>query len=188
MYFCINNMGNMNRKIANKELDRLTHDEFINSDKTPIGIVLDNIRSQHNIGSVFRTSDAFRIESIMLCGISATPPNNEIHKTALGSELTVAWKHFTNTADAIMYLKNEGYIILSLEQTEKKIFLHEFQPEKNKKYALVFGNEVKGVAQSIIDISDSCIEIPQLGTKHSLNVSVSVGIVVWDFVSKMKQL
>lgn len=173
------------RKLENSELDRKTIDDFKKSDKTPLIIVLDDIRSLHNIGSVFRTSDAFLIEKIILCGITATPPNKEIHKTALGATETVAWEHHENVLEVIENLKKENVITLAIEQVESSIFLQEFQVEKNKKYALVFGNEVYGVAQEAVAICDGCIEIPQLGTKHSLNIAVSAGIVVWDLFQKM---
>jgi tRNA G18 (ribose-2'-O)-methylase SpoU len=173
------------RKLENSELDRKTIDDFKKSDKTPLIIVLDDIRSLHNIGSVFRTSDAFLIEKIILCGITATPPNKEIHKTALGATETVAWEHHENVLEVIENLKKENVITLAIEQVESSIFLQEFQVEKNKKYALVFGNEVYGVAQEAVAICDSCIEIPQLGTKHSLNIAVSAGIVVWDLFQKL---
>ena len=173
------------RKLENSELDRKTIDDFKKSDKTPLIIVLDDIRSLHNIGSVFRTSDAFLIEKIILCGITATPPNKEIHKTALGATETVAWEHHENVLEVIENLKKENVITLAIEQVESSIFLQEFQVEKNKKYALVFGNEVYGVAQEAVAICDGCIEIPQLGTKHSLNIAVSAGIVVWDLFQKL---
>jgi tRNA G18 (ribose-2'-O)-methylase SpoU len=173
------------RKLANSELDRKNTDEFKQADKTPLIIVLDDIRSLHNIGSVFRTADAFLLEKIYLCGITATPPNKEIHKTALGATDTVAWEHNPNVIDVITSLKEEGVVVFSLEQTENAIFLQDFQPETGKRYALVFGNEVKGVSQEAINLSDGVIEIPQLGTKHSLNISVSTGVVVWDIFSKM---
>lgn len=173
------------RKLLNSELDRKSVSEFKQSEKTPIVIVLDNIRSQHNVGSVFRTSDAFLIEKIYLCGITSCPPNKEIHKTALGSTETVAWEYAENTQDLVQNLKQNGYKIYSIEQTENSIFLSNFAPNSNEKYALVFGNEVKGVSQEVIDISDGVIEIPQIGTKHSLNISVSVGVVIWDFFAKL---
>lgn len=169
------------RKLKNSELNRLSINDFKESDKTPLIVVLDNIRSLNNIGSVFRTSDAFLIEKIVLCGITATPPHKDIHKTALGATDSVDWEYNKNTSDAISKLKNEGYIIASIEQTEKAVMLQNFKIEKNKKYAVVFGNEVKGVQQEIVDISDCAIEIPQYGTKHSLNISVSAGVVLWEF-------
>lgn len=175
------------RKLKNSELDRLSVDEFKNTDKTPIIILLDNIRSLNNIGSVFRTSDAFLVEKIYLCGITATPPHKDIHKTALGSTDTVAWEYVENTIDLIEKLKEDGVIIASIEQTENATMLNDFKPEANTKYALVFGNEVKGVAQNVVTASDLIIEIPQFGTKHSLNISVSCGVVVWDVFAKMKK-
>jgi 23S rRNA (guanosine2251-2'-O)-methyltransferase len=174
------------KKISLDELGRISIDEFHKSKKTPIVVVLDNIRSQHNIGSIFRTSDSFRIEKIYLCGITATPPSREIQKTALGSTESVAWEYAERTADAICVLKNEGYIIASIEQVEGSKNLVDFIPDKTKKYALVFGNEVKGVEQEIVDKSDLCLEIPQFGTKHSFNVSVTAGIVLYDLFYKMK--
>ena len=173
------------RKLENSELDRKSIDDFKRSDKTPLILVLDDIRSLHNIGSVFRTADAFLIEKIILCGITATPPNKEIHKTALGATETVAWEHHENVLEVIQNLKNENVLTLAIEQVESSIFLQDFTVEKNQKYALVFGNEVYGVAQEAVAICDGCIEIPQLGTKHSLNIAVSAGIVVWDLFKKM---
>ncbi len=172
------------RKLKNSELDRLSVDDFKASKKTPIIIVLDNIRSLNNIGSVFRTSDAFLIEKIYLCGITATPPHKDIHKTALGSTDTVNWEYIENTSDLIEKLKAEHVKICSIEQAENAIMLNDFKVEKNTKHAIVFGNEVKGVAQHIVSKSDVVIEIPQYGTKHSLNISVSCGVVVWDFFCK----
>jgi 23S rRNA (guanosine2251-2'-O)-methyltransferase len=148
--------------------------------------VLDNIRSLNNIGSVFRTSDAFLIEKIILCGITATPPHKDIHKTALGATDSIDWEYNKNTTESISKLKNEGYIIVSIEQTEQAIMLQDFMLEENKKYAVIFGNEVKGVQQEVVDISDHSIEIPQYGTKHSLNISVSAGVVLWEFFRKIK--
>ncbi|MGO4772178.1 RNA methyltransferase [Flavobacterium sp. W22_SRS_FK3] len=173
------------RKLENSELDRKSIDDFKKSDKTPLILVLDDIRSLHNIGSVFRTADAFLIEKIILCGITATPPNKEIHKTALGATETVAWEHHENVMKVIENLKKENVCTLAIEQVESSIFLQDFCVEKNKKYALVFGNEVYGVSQEAVAICDGCIEIPQLGTKHSLNISVSAGIVVWDLFKKI---
>lgn len=173
------------RKLENSELDRKSIEDFKQSEKTPIILVLDDIRSLHNIGSVFRTSDAFLIEKIYLCGITATPPNKEINKTALGATDTVAWEHSKNVLDVIENLKKEDTTVLAIEQVESAIFLQDFAVEKDKKYALVFGNEVFGVSQEAVAICDGCIEIPQLGTKHSLNISVSVGIVVWDLFQKL---
>ena len=176
------------RKLENSELERKSIEDFKKSDKTPLILVLDDIRSLHNIGSVFRTSDAFLIEKIILCGITATPPNKEIHKTALGATETVAWEHHENVLEVIETLKKENVMTLAIEQVESAIFLQDFEVEKNKKYALVFGNEVYGVSQEAVAICDGCIEIPQLGTKHSLNISVSAGIVVWDLFSKIKNI
>lgn len=174
------------RKLENSELDRKSIEDFKQSNKTPIIIVLDDIRSLHNIGSVFRTADAFLIEKIYLCGITATPPNKEIHKTALGATETVAWEHSKDVLEVIENLKRENVNVLAIEQVESAVFLQDFKIEKHKKYALVFGNEVFGVAQEAVAICDGCIEIPQLGTKHSLNISVSAGIVIWDLFQKMK--
>jgi len=172
------------RKLKNSELDRLTVEEFKQAAKTPIILVLDNIRSFNNVGSAFRTADAFRLQSIYLCGITAKPPHREIHKTALGATESVDWKYFENTIDAIEELKNQGYTVVGLEQVDKSILLNDFNPDKQKKYALIFGNEVKGIDDKIIEHIDLFIEIPQIGTKHSLNVSVSIGVTVWDFLCK----
>ncbi|RXJ52843.1 RNA methyltransferase [Gelidibacter gilvus] len=176
------------RKLKNSELDRLSVDEFKSTEKTPIIIVLDNIRSLNNIGSVFRTSDAFLVEKIYLCGITATPPHKDIHKTALGSTETVAWEYVENTLDVIQKLKSDHVIIASIEQAEQSVMLNDFTPQPNTTYALVFGNEVKGVAQNVVSASDLILEIPQFGTKHSLNISVSCGLVVWDVFCKMRTL
>ncbi len=175
----------MPRKLKNSELNRLNIQEFKRRNKTPLIIVLDNIRSLNNIGSVFRTSDAFLIKKIYLCGITARPPHKDIHKTALGATDSVEWEYFKDTTEAINRLKNEQVKIVSIEQVENAVLLQDFKPETQTTYALVFGNEVKGVQQKIIDMSDYCIEIPQFGTKHSLNISVSAGIVMWDFFQKM---
>jgi 23S rRNA (guanosine2251-2'-O)-methyltransferase len=174
------------RKLKNSELNRISIEEFKNSEKTPIVVVLDNIRSQNNIGSVFRTSDAFLIEKILLCGITAKPPHKDIHKTALGATDSVNWKYIQNTTDAVNMLRDEGYIIISIEQTEKAIMLQDFNIEKNKKYAIILGNEVKGVQQEVVNMSDYAIEIPQIGTKHSFNISVSAGIVLWELFRKIQ--
>ena len=168
------------RKLENSELDRKSIETFKNSKKTPLILVLDDIRSLHNIGSVFRTADAFFFFIIFLCGITATPPNKEIHKTALGATETVAWEHHEDVLEVITKLKKDNVTTLAIEQVESAVFLQNFKVEKNKKYALVFGNEVYGVSQDAVALCDGCIEIPQLGTKHSLNISVSAGIVVWD--------
>ena len=174
------------RKLENNELERKSVEDFKKAEKTPIIIVLDDIRSLHNIGSVFRTADAFLVEKIVLCGITATPPNKEIHKTALGATETVTWDHSENVLEVIENLKKEGVTVLAIEQVEIAVFLQDFTIEKDKKYALVFGNEVYGVTQEAVALCNGCIEIPQLGTKHSLNISVSAGIVVWDLFRKMK--
>lgn len=174
------------RKLENSELDRLNVDEFKQVEKTPICIVLDNVRSLNNIGSVFRTADAFLIEKIYLCGITATPPHKEIHKTALGATDSVAWEYRENARDLLEELKKNEYTTLSVEQAENAVMLNEFKVDKNEKYALIFGNEVKGVSQDVVSNSDGVLEIPQYGTKHSLNISVSVGIVVWDLWAKLK--
>ena len=173
------------RKLENSELDRKSIEDFKQSEKTPIIIVLDDIRSLHNIGSVFRTADAFLIEKIYLCGITATPPNKEIHKTALGATETVVWEHCNDVLEVIQNLKDNSVTVLAIEQVESAIFLQDFTIEKDKKYALVFGNEVFGVSQEAVAMCDGSIEIPQLGTKHSLNISVSAGIVVWDLFQKL---
>lgn len=176
------------RKIQNEELDRLSVEEFKEASKTPITIILDDIRSLNNIGSVFRTADAFLIEKIILCGITATPPNKEIHKTALGATETVDWIHYENVADAINYLKQKDYQVFAIEQVEGAKFLDQFQVENSQSYALVFGNEVFGVSDTAIQLCHGSIEIPQLGTKHSLNISVSAGIVIWDLFKQIQQL
>lgn len=174
------------RKLANAELERKNVDEFKDAKKTPIIVILDDIRSLHNIGSVFRTSDAFLIEKIYLCGITAVPPNKEIHKTALGATETVTWEYVQDVLEVVNKLKSEKIKVYSVEQTENAIMLDKFQTEPNSKYALIFGNEVKGVSQEAINLSDGVIEIPQLGSKHSLNISVSAGIVIWDLFQKME--
>jgi 23S rRNA (guanosine2251-2'-O)-methyltransferase len=173
------------RKLKNSELNRLSIEDFKSVKKTPIVIVLDNIRSLNNIGSVFRTSDAFLIEKIYLCGITATPPHKDIHKTALGSTDTVAWEYVENTMDLIKKLKYQNIKICAIEQAEQATMLDAFSPVKDTTYALVFGNEVKGVSQQVVSASDMVLEIPQFGTKHSLNISVSAGIVIWDVFSKL---
>ena len=175
------------RKLANSELDRLSVNEFKDSRKSPIIIILDNIRSLNNIGSVFRTSDAFLIQKIYLCGITAKPPHKDIHKTALGATETVDWEYVEDSLILIKKLKASGIKIVAIEQAENALMLNDFIPEENTVYALVFGNEVKGVQQSIVNASDLVVEIPQYGTKHSLNISVSCGLVVWDIFCKIKQ-
>ena len=163
-------------------MKRLSVDEFREAKKTPLVVVLDDVRSMYNVGSVFRTGDAFRIEALYLCGISATPPAAEIHKTALGAEDSVEWQHFDSALEAVKRLKENGYVVLAVEQCEGSTKLHEFIPEQDKKYAVVLGNEVKGVHQDVIDACDGCLEIVQLGTKHSMNVSVTAGIIMYRFV------
>jgi tRNA G18 (ribose-2'-O)-methylase SpoU len=172
------------RKLKITELHRLSADEYRASDKTPLVVVLDHVRSLNNVGSVFRTADAFRVEAVYLCGITATPPNAEIHKTALGAEDTVEWHYFKQTLSAVAGLKRMGYVVCAVEQAEGSIPLERFAPEKGRKYAIVVGHEAKGVQQEVVDICDMCIEIPQSGTKHSLNVSVAAGIVLWAFFEK----
>jgi len=167
------------RKLKITELKRLSPEDFKQTEKTPLIVVLDNVRSLHNVGSIFRTADAFLIEAIYLCGITATPPHAEIHKTALGAENTVEWQYFENTLDAVHKLKQNNYRILAVEQAEDSIFIDKFLME-DQHYAIILGNEVKGIDQAVMDYCDACIEIPQFGTKHSLNVSVAAGIVVWE--------
>lgn len=174
------------RKLKNSELDRLSVNEYKEVIKTPITVVLDNVRSCNNIGSVFRTSDALLIENVILCGITATPPNTEIHKTALDAEKSVPWEYFEETETAVIGLKEAGYKVFAVEQVENSILLSDFTPAKDQKLALVFGNEVKGVQQSVVNSCDGAIEIPQYGTKHSFNIAVSVGIVLWDLVHKLR--
>lgn len=174
------------RKLKNSELGRIEVEEFKKASKIPLIIILDNIRSLNNIGSVFRTSDAFLIEKIFLCGITAKPPHKEIHKTALGATESVAWEYAEDTLALVEKLQEEKIHIASIEQAENSIMLQDFNPIKNQKYAIIFGNEVKGVQQKVVSTSDYCIEIPQYGTKHSLNISVSCGVVVWDLFKKMK--
>lgn len=174
------------RKLANEELNRKSVDEFKESSKTPLVIVLDNVRSLNNVGSVFRTADAFLLQSIYLCGITGTPPNKEIQKTALGATETVEWKYTETTLQAVSELKNNGYLICAVEQAESATMLHDFLPREGQKVAVIFGNEVKGVEQGVVDQSHHVLEIPQLGTKHSLNIAVSVGIVVWDLFRKLR--
>ncbi|MET2986255.1 RNA methyltransferase [Aureibaculum conchae] len=173
------------RKLKNSELDRLNTDEFKSAKKTPLIVILDNIRSLNNIGSVFRTSDAFLIEKIYLCGITAQPPHKDIHKTALGATETVDWGYMEDTLTLVEKLKTENIEIASIEQTENSIELQNFKPAKGKKLAVIFGNEVKGVQQNVVSASNYCIEIPQYGTKHSLNISVSCGVVLWDLFNKI---
>lgn len=174
------------RKLSLKELNRLDVKSFKLIPKVPIVLILDNIRSALNVGSAFRTADAFALESVYLCGITATPPKREILKTALGATKSVEWKYFENTNGAIADLKEKGFKIIGIEQTNQSTKLNHFEVDKNEKYALVFGNEVQGVSDDVIPILDNCIEIPQFGTKHSLNISVCLGIVTWSFFEKMK--
>ncbi len=170
------------RKLKNSELNRINIEDFKKADKLPVIVVLDNIRSLNNIGSFFRTGDAFRIEGIYLCGITATPPHREIHKTALGATESVEWKYFDTTVKAISFLKKNKYSVIAIEQTDNSISLLEYNFKKIQKIALIFGNEIKGVSDEALPLFDECIEIPQFGTKHSLNVSVSAGIVLWQFL------
>ncbi|WP_420388522.1 RNA methyltransferase [Roseivirga sp.] len=174
------------RKISNEELNRPDLETFKEQEKNPIILVLDNIRSMHNVGSAFRTADAFAIEGIYLCGITAQPPHREIHKTALGATDSVYWQYFETTSDACQSLKEAGYKIAAVEQADKSISLETFEPQPEEKLALVFGNEVFGVEEDIVKSADLCLEIPQFGTKHSINVSVSMGVVLWDILSKLK--
>jgi 23S rRNA (guanosine2251-2'-O)-methyltransferase len=173
------------RKLLNKELERKTVDQFRKSKKSPFIVVLDNVRSQSNVGSIFRTADAFAAEAIYLCGITATPPHREIQKTALGATEAVAWKYFSQTMEAVHKLKDEGYLIFGVEQAEGSVALDRFEIDPGKKYALVFGHEINGVSQEVLNICDGCIEIPQFGTKHSFNIAISVGIVLWEVSKKL---
>jgi tRNA G18 (ribose-2'-O)-methylase SpoU len=174
------------RKLKNSELERISVENFKSLKKTPIVVVLDNVRSALNVGSCFRTSDAFRTEKIYLCGITAVPPNKEIRKSALGATDSVDWEYQESTKDVVLDLKKKGYLTIAIEQANKSIMLNDFS-ETNTPIAVVFGNEVNGVQQSVIDVCDNCIEIPQIGTKHSLNISVSVGVVLWDLFNKIKE-
>lgn len=173
------------RKLRNEELERHSAESIKSVEKNPFVIVLDNIRSMHNVGSAFRTADAFLCEKIFLCGITAQPPHREIHKTALGATETVDWEYHDNAMTAIAQLKAEGYKIAAIEQADESISLDKFQIRNNEKLALIFGNEVKGVEESIVKVADYVIEIPQFGTKHSINVSVAIGVVIWDLISKI---
>ena len=191
----------MYRKLKITEMGRMSIDEFHEAEKLPLVVVLDSVRSLYNVGSVFRTADAFRLAGVVLCGITATPPNAEIHKTALGAEDSVAWRHFADTMDAVAWLRSEGYTLLAVEQCEGSTMLQDFNPKareneslqltgelecSSSKYAVILGNEVKGVQQQVIDACDGCLEIPQFGTKHSMNVSVTAGIIIWHFVNLLK--
>ena len=169
------------RKLKITEMGRMSVEEFHEAEKMPLLVVLDSVRSLYNVGSVFRTSDAFRVAGVVLCGITATPPNAEIHKTALGAEDSVSWHYFKDTMESVACLRDDGYTLLAIEQCEGSMMLNDFRPEPHKKYAVILGNEVKGVQQQVIDVCDGCLEIPQYGTKHSMNVSVTAGIVIYNF-------
>lgn len=177
-----------NRKLLNIELGRVSARQYKELPESGVVVVLDNIRSAHNVGSAFRTADSFKVDKIWLCGICAVPPSAEIHKSALGAEDSVEWEHSADTMEAVRRLKEDGYRIVSVEQTVGSVMLDSFAPQKGEKYALVFGNEVAGVSQDVIDASDFSLEIPQYGTKHSLNVSVSVGVILWHFRLGLQQL
>lgn len=172
------------RKLSNEELNRKSVAEFRASSKAPFILVLDNVRSLNNIGSIFRSADAFLVEAVYLCGITATPPHREIHKTALGATESVGWKYYKSAAEAVAELKNMGYTIVSVEQADEAVSLEDYSTEAGHKYALVFGHEIKGVSDEVVDMSDACVEIPQYGTKHSFNVAVSVGIVLWELAGR----
>lgn len=174
------------RKLHVTEMGRISVDEFKEAEKLPLVVVMDHVRSLYNVGSVFRTADAFRLQGVVLCGITATPPHPEIHKTALGAEDSVQWVYDKDTLTAVRQLQEEGYTVLAIEQCEGSTMLQSFLPEAGKRYAVVMGNEVKGVQQEVVDACDGCLEIPQFGTKHSMNVSVTAGIVMWHFVEKLK--
>ena len=173
------------RKLKLEELGRVGIEEFKKQDKLPLVLVLDNVRSMHNIGSIFRTSDCFAVEKLLLCGITAQPPHREIEKTALGATQSIEWEYYERVSDAIRDLKDSGYTIIAIEQAESSVMLTEHSPQTSHKYALVFGNEVEGVSDDAMRMADECIEIPQFGTKHSFNIVVSAGIVLWDFFSKL---
>ncbi len=176
------------RKLSTDQLNRLSVDAFKRAEKIPVVLVLDNLRSQHNIGSIFRTADAFRVDRLLLCGITATPPHREIHKSALGAELSVDWSYHPSTLEALRELKAEGYLLTAVEQTENSCSLETFEPVQGAKYALIFGNEVKGVQEEAVELADLALEIPQFGSKHSFNVSVSAGIVLWALFQKLDPL
>lgn len=175
------------RKLKIQEMNRLSVEEFHREAKIPLVVVLDYVRSLYNIGSVFRTADAFRLQGVLLCGITAVPPNTEIHKTALGAEDSVYWQHFNETEEAVDWLHEQGYTVLAIEQCEGSIMLQDFVAEKGKKYAVVLGNEVKGVQQQVVEMCDGCIEIPQYGTKHSMNVSVTAGIIMYSLQNMLRE-
>jgi tRNA G18 (ribose-2'-O)-methylase SpoU len=173
------------RKLKITEMDRLSVQDFHLAAKLPLVVVLDHVRSLYNVGSVFRTSDAFRVNEVILCGITATPPHTEIHKTALGAEDSVDWRYFKDTMEAVHTLRAEGYTLLAIEQCEGSTMLQDFHPDDTKRYAFILGNEVRGVQQSVVDVCDGCLEIPQFGTKHSMNVSVTAGIAIWHFAQHL---
>lgn len=173
------------RKLKLDELNRASVSEFKMQEKLPVAVVLDNVRSMHNIGSIFRTSDGFAVEQVVLCGITAQPPHREIEKTALGATQSINWTYHVDVVAAVQQLRADGYKIIAIEQAENSVMLNEFTPDKNSKYALIFGNEVNGVSDEVMQIIDTCIEIPQFGTKHSFNIVVSAGIVLWDFFAKL---
>jgi len=173
-------------KLKLDDLNRVSVEEFKEQDKLPVAVVLDNVRSMHNVGSVFRTGDGFAIEKLVLCGITACPPHREIEKTALGATLSVDWVHFEKTTEAIENLRSNGYTIIAIEQAKNSTMLNTFTPDPEKKYALIFGNEVDGVSDEAMSMIDECIEIPQFGTKHSFNIVISAGIVLWDFFAKLR--
>ena len=173
------------KKLRTIEMQRLTVEQFREAKKLPLVVVLDDVRSMYNVGSVFRTSDAFRVEAVCLCGITSTPPSTEIHKTALGAEDSVSWRYFPSALEAVESLKADGYEVYSVEQAHGSTMLQHFSPASDKKYAIVLGNEVKGVHQEVVDASDGCLEIPQFGTKHSMNVSVTAGIVIWHIAQAL---
>ena len=175
----------MYRKLKITEMDRLSVQDFHLAAKLPLVVVLDHVRSLYNVGSVFRTSDAFRVNEVILCGITAIPPHTEIHKTALGAEESVAWRYFKDTMEAVHTLRAEGYTLLAIEQCEGSTMLQDFHPDDTKRYAFILGNEVRGVQQSVVDVCDGCLEIPQFGTKHSMNVSVTAGIAIWHFAQHL---
>lgn len=175
------------RKLSNEELNRKSVAEFKASSKAPFILVLDNVRSLNNIGSIFRTADAFLVESVYLCGITAKPPHREIHKTALGATDSVEWRYFISAAEAVAGLKEKGYVIVSVEQADEAVPLDRFFTEAGHKYALVFGHEIRGVSDEVVDMSDACVEIPQYGTKHSFNIAVSAGIVLWELTRKTRR-
>lgn len=174
------------RKLKTEELGRIGFDDFKKQEKLPLVVILDNVRSMHNIGSIFRTSDGFAIEKIYLCGITAQPPHREIEKTALGATQSIEWAYSADVCDSINELKSDGYTIIAIEQAENSTMLNNYDPDNSMKYALIFGNEVNGVSDQAMNLIDTCLEIPQFGTKHSFNIVVSVGIVLWDFFAKLK--